>query len=534
MYKRVDLIVVIKRDDEVTGFLGVNEYLGISYIKTYLKEKGVKTKIHVVFNSDIEKIANIFEEKPEIVGLCLYSDIVNEVMITAKKLKDCYPDIHIAIGGPQVTNFSEKIMEDNEFLDSIIVGEGEITFYELVERLTNGEGLEGCMGMTYRDEKGKILKNKARPPILDLDKLPFPDRDIFMMERKEYFYIAGSRGCLGVCSFCGEPMLRKDMKPYYVRNRSPKNIVDEMEYLMKKYDLDSFRFTDATFEDPDEEGRKKAEGVFDEIIRRDLKVSIHIFTRAELVTEDSREYLRKAFKAGLECAYVGVESASQQDLKLYNKIATKEDNCRALKIIREEGIHPNFGFICFNPYSTHETLLENADFLYKSGLGHVFYLFQTRLEVLAQSPIRYKMIEDGLLKSDADYTTHFYDYSFLNHKIKEIYNIIKNATKKTPIYYMDTILGTHRVWVNKYVDEDKRPVFENLFAKVDEIRRRKAEENYEFFKTCVLMSKEGKSKKEIEEYSQNQDLDTYFDEFMNLYFKINVKVTKHRFKLFNM
>lgn len=534
MKNAVEMIVVINKEDEAVNFLGVNEYLGVGYIKSYLRKYNIESHIHIIFSNEMEKMKTLFDETPMIAAFSFYTDNTRYVLNMAKILKEVHPETHISIGGPQVLGYHKKIVKDNPFIDSVMVGDGEETMRDLAVRIWNKQSLDGCLGITYRDEKNEIHVNDFRPPIQDLNQLDFPDRDIFRMERQEYLYISGARGCMGTCSFCGETAVKVNQKMPYVRYRSPKNIVDEMESLYNEFQMNCFRFTDPTFEDPSEEGIKKAEGVFDEIIRRGLNFRMHIFSRAELITEESRPYLRKAFKAGLECIYLGIESGNEQDLKLYHKRATLEDNYRAIRIIQEEGIHVGIGFICFNPYSTYDTLLKNADFLYHSGLGHVFYLYQTRLEVLASSVIQKKMIKDKLLRHDADYLLHFYDYKFQNERIGELHGIVKSAFEKTPIYYMDTLLGMDRVWVKKYMKGEQLERFQDLFHELDEIKKKRAELNYQFFKKCVLMSKDGADKREIEAFCVKEGQDIYYDEFEKLYFKINTKVKKQHYKLFKI
>ncbi len=534
MKKTVEMIVVINKEDDAVSFLGINEYLGVGYIKSYLRRYNIDSKIHIIFSNETDKMRTLFEEAPMIVAFSFYTDNAKFVLQMARILKQVHPETHISIGGPQVLGFNKKIVEDNEFVDSVMVGDGEETMYDLAERIWNHDSLAGCLGVTYRDENKKVQVNGVRPQIQDLNSLDFPDRDIFKMERQEYLYISGARGCLGICSFCGEMAAKVGQKMPFVRYRTPENIVDEMESLYREFKINCFRFTDPTFEDPGQEGIKKAEGVFDEIIKRNLNFRMHIFSRAELITEESRPYLKKAFQAGLECIYLGIESGNEQDLKLYHKGATLEDNYRAIRIIQEEGIHVGIGFICFNPYSTYESLLKNADFLYHSGLGHVFYLYQTRLEVLASSVIQKKMIKDNLLRTDADYLLHFYDYKFQNERICELHGIIKQAFEKTPIYYMDTLLGMDRVWVRKHIQGEKLKEFEALFQNLDEIKKKRAELNYHFFCKCVMMSRDGADKTEIEAYCNKEGKDIYYEEYEKLYFKINTKVKKQHFKMYNI
>jgi len=111
--KQVDLVVVITGDDKNTSFLGVNEYMGIGYIKSYLESKGIQTNINILQNVQTEYIKQKFEQTPQFIGLCMYSDNVHEVIEAANCFKSLYPTVKIAVGGPQVNNFEEQILKDN-------------------------------------------------------------------------------------------------------------------------------------------------------------------------------------------------------------------------------------------------------------------------------------------------------------------------------------------------------------------------------------------------------------------------------------
>lgn len=515
--KSVELVVMLSNYNVV-------EYLGVSSIKAYLSKHGVTADTNTLYLKDIEQFCKkISENKPSIVGFSVFCNIVNDVLTAAEIIKSRFPEIHICLGGPQTFSYSYDIVKDNNFVDSVISGEGEVTFLELAERVFNGQSLKGCLGVTYREE-GEIIRNEERPLISDLDVLPFPDRDIFKKNIKDFFYISASRGCLGFCLFCSEPAMKSQMDGEKVRNRTPENIVDEIEYLNKEYKVSTFYFTDSTFEDPGESGRKKAEGVFSELIKRKLEVGLQIYTRAELITKGSRDYLKNAYKAGLECVYLGIEAGNAKDLKLYNKKATVEDNFRAIDIVREEGLYPVCGFISFNPYSTYDTLLENADFLYKSGVGNTMFPYLTRLEVLPQAPIANKMKKDGLINSDFNYRSDGYNYRFLNPEIGELFNSLKTVLNPTQ-FDIDNKIGMHEVWLKKHF-YNKYEEYKRIFDRVNKIRDERRKINYDFFTQSIRMSQNGSSKAQFSEYCKRPSVDMYNYEMVNLFLKIRKNMKK--------
>lgn len=528
MKQIIDLCIVINSDDKSTGFLGINEYLGVSYIKSFLElKKNIQVNIRTI--SPQQDMQTIFEYTPNIIGFSVFSDNMKISLAKAENAKKCFMNTKIFFGGPQVNNYEKQILKENKFIDYIVSYEGEETIAELMDYLAHNKTLEDIKGLTYRDKDGEIIKNDIRHPISNLDLLPYPSRDIHEKVSQKYLYISGSRGCLGGCSFCGETSIKKEISPPYVRLRSAESVVNEMEYLIKKYNVNAFRMTDATFEDPGSEGFQRANDIYDLIIERKLKVSLHLFTRAELVVKEPDSYFIKAKKAGVECFYIGIESGNDEDLKLYNKRANVNINKEAIDKVRKAGIHVCIGFICFNPYSTYDSLFANANFLRDVHFGHVFYLFQTRLEILPQSGLIKKMEKDGLIYS-FDYNSYFYDYEFKDEKIKELYTVCKDAYNRPPIYYMDTLLGMDRVFVNKLIENNKVLQIKEKFTQLDLLCEKYSEKNYELFVRLISMSANGASIEQMQSAAKQYEINDIYKEYEMLYNKINHVVIRERYK----
>ncbi len=526
--QKVDLIAVINNQDKNTGFLGVNEYMGLGYIKSYLTNNGISVETRILQSTEINpsQIKKLLTDPPEFIGLCMYSDNVQQVIETARQIRALFPETWISVGGPQVNRFEKQILCDHDMFDMVISYEAEKTYLEIIQRINRGDNLSGCCGVTCRDGD-EIVRNPFRSPIEDLDSLPFPSRDIHEKYRQQYLYITGSRGCLGGCSFCGETSAKKDMGKPLIRQRSPHSIVNEIQELIHKYHVHSFRFTDATFEDG-ESGRRRAEAIFDEIIDRNLKISLHIFTRAEMVNELPLSYYEKAKRAGVECFYIGIESGNSQDIKIYHKRTTKEKNIKAIQTIRNAGIHPCIGFINFNPYSTMESVKENIDFLHTYGYGHVFYLAQTRLELLPQSYLIQRLKKDNLIDNNFDYQSYFYDYRFQDPKCFQLYKTFKKAYTASPIYYMDTLSGMNRVWAENHLTNRSWNKVEKYFMHLEDLCREYDERNYQFAVKAMELCSQGASEQVLNEWIEEANLNSIFDRYQEIYNLINIRITKER------
>ena len=279
------------------------EHIGIGYIKSYLKRNGVDSNINLILPNEKEELYNILEnKKPLVVGFVVYSFNALEIKEASRIVKMCLPNTHITVGGPATLNCTKEILDMLPDVDSVIEGEGEYTFLELVNLIKQEKELSGCQGLTFR--KGKeIVINSSRPLINNLDSLPFPARDIFEKYPSSYIRIIGSRGCSGHCTFCvyGGAAAKGIQKGERVRFRSAVNIVDEMEELVEKYGVRSFYFIDDTFiEEKYVKGIEKVEGIIEEVTRRKLDITFAIQTRPQSIArnEKVREYIKRLQKIG--------------------------------------------------------------------------------------------------------------------------------------------------------------------------------------------------------------------------------------------
>ncbi len=508
-------------------YLGVNEYVGLEYINAHLMKNGVPSNICILPITQLSSITAHIPSEHTLVCFSMYVDIVEPVLEAARYVKEKYPKIPVALGGPQVTGFEAELLEQNSQIDYIVSGEGEQTILELIQNLNNTKNMANCAGLTYRDATGNITQNAPRPYMKSLDDLEFPTRTIYECSKQDYLSLAGSRGCMGSCSFCEETSAKKYFGKPFVRHRTAKNIADEITYLQNKYGVSNFRFTDPTFDDKDDNGKAKDIDVYNEIINRGLQVRMHIFSRSELIAAKKQEDLELARKAGVECIYIGIEGGNAYDLALYNKKASLAESEIALQNIRNAGIHASFGFININPYTNYERLLENNAFLYRSGLGHIFYLYQTKLEVLAQTPIRKRLKQDNLLIGIPNYRLPLYSYRYRYPYMEDLQTVIAQAYIKSPTYYMDTTMSMDRIYCNRMLHNTSvYSKIESIFSQLDQLKDEIRELNFYFINSLVEMSQNGASLSQMQQHAQAARLERYHDLQESLFMQLKVVITK--------
>jgi radical SAM superfamily enzyme YgiQ (UPF0313 family) len=306
--------------------------LGLGYLGAILEKHQYEVDVidcQVLKLSYEDFRSEISKRKPDIVGLTCTTLTYNSALKLARIAKEELPECLIFMGGPHVTFWDDKALQECSALDVIVRREGEYTLLELVQKVESGISFRDVLGITYRKD-GEILRNPDRPYIEDLDALPFPARHLWPMERlREYediLYLAASRGCVFWCEFCAT--VRMHGRKF--RMRSPKNIVDELEFLHKTYGVTKFTFCDDAFTvDP-----ARTKELCQLIIERKLNIKWNCGTRVDMLT---KELLLKMREAGCVSVWSGVESGSQKVLDAMHKGITIEQTMRVYKWIRELG-----------------------------------------------------------------------------------------------------------------------------------------------------------------------------------------------------
>lgn len=401
------------------------EHVGVGYLMQVLRNHGYECNVLELSRSNHEQLLDKIEDyDPNMIGFSLMSVNKRHAAEFGRKIKARFPDIHICCGGPVATFGGERLMKsiDGDYIDSVVIGEGEETIVELVKVLERGEKPLGVLGVCYRDGD-QIYVNPRRPPVHDLDSLPFPARDQFEMAggNLEYIRISTSRGCTSRCTFCSAPNVSNryinGMKVW--RGRSPQNVVNEIKYLVEKYGFNTFDFVDSTFEDPGGKiGKQRIREIAQGILDNGLKIYYNCCMQAMNWHEEDRELLQLLFKSGLEKVLVGIESGSDVGLTHWKKRSTVADNQRVIKLLREQNIYVAFGFIMFHPHSTLEEIRENVEFL-RQNLGHNLRRFGTRLEVYPGTAIETILRQENLLHPNYDETLDCLGYDYVNPAIGE-------------------------------------------------------------------------------------------------------------------
>ncbi|MEW6096606.1 MAG: radical SAM protein [bacterium] len=336
--------------------------LGILYIASYMKENSnheveiLDTQVEDIDYDQIkDKIRNY---SPQVVGITTMTFNLLDVMDVAKAVKEVDRNIHVNLGGPHPYMFQQESI-NLKFVDSLTIGEGEITFTQLVNSLEKKECLDKVKGIIYKRD-GKVIYNEPRGLIEDLDSLPNPDRTLIPYQKYHSVLakdrlittMMTSRGCPFRCIYCHRPHMGKKF-----RSRNAFNIVKEMKECME-LGIREFIFFDDIFT----LNRRRVFEVCDEILNRHLKVKWSVRARVDTVDYDMLVRLKEA---GCNRIQYGIEAGTDKVLKILKKGTTLKQAVEAIRISKEVGMTTLADFMIGSPGETKEDILQTINFALK-------------------------------------------------------------------------------------------------------------------------------------------------------------------------
>lgn len=153
----------------------------------------------------------ILGEEPDVVGLSTMGATLPAALVITRLLRERAPHLHLHLGGPGIGEVDERVLERFKWIDLIVRGEGENTLHQVLQKLDQGQSLQGVSGITWRDPKGQILREADRLPLLDMNSVAPYAWDL-LPDLARYKEVTGEadglvpvdsgRGCSYDCSFC--------------------------------------------------------------------------------------------------------------------------------------------------------------------------------------------------------------------------------------------------------------------------------------------------------------------------------------------
>jgi anaerobic magnesium-protoporphyrin IX monomethyl ester cyclase len=372
--RKVKVVLVSPPPPSVLAFVDYqNPTVGLAILAAVAEKNGYEVRVldcpalHMTYDQLKQKIAHF---KPDIVGITAVTPTFSSALKVAKTAKEAYPPSLVVLGGPHVTIEDDQFILQHPEVDVVVKGEGEQTIVDLAHYVLGETNLDQIAGITFK-KNGQIAHTPNRPCNENLDDLPPPAYHYFPLSKYRIFGKLGlpmvtGRGCPSQCNFCLVPHIGGNS----YRTKTPKGIIDEMEYLRNHYHPDFISFNDEVFT----YDQKRAAAICAEIRQRKITVPWDCQTRVDLI---SKELLYKMRAANCQLVCFGIESGSQKILNSMKKGTTVEQNAIAIRWAKEAGLSVNVSLIIGYPGETKETLKETIDFMKKTEPDDIFLFLAT-------------------------------------------------------------------------------------------------------------------------------------------------------------
>jgi anaerobic magnesium-protoporphyrin IX monomethyl ester cyclase len=307
--------------------------LGLLYLSSHLRQQGLAVDIYdSTFGSKKELFA-LFEREPcGAVGV--YANLMTRLnaldIIAAARASGWL----VIVGGPEPANYPEEYL--NSGADVIVIGEGELALEGLLRAGSDRNQWAKVGGLIYQAGDGSLVRTPAAPLIKDLDAQPWPDRERIDMARylstwrqhhgQGSVSLITARGCPYRCNWCSHSVYGMTH-----RRRSPKAVVDEIEWILGRYNPEMLWLADDVF-------TIHHSWLFEfaaEMSLRKLSIPFECITRADRINEQVAATL-----AELRCfrIWIGSESGSQRLLDAMQRGVTIEQVRKAVHLCKSNGI----------------------------------------------------------------------------------------------------------------------------------------------------------------------------------------------------
>jgi radical SAM superfamily enzyme YgiQ (UPF0313 family) len=365
--------ILLVKCSQHEGVLSVFTFpLGLMHLASALRHDSDEYEIEIydmrIRDQDYSRLKETASGfKPDIVGLSAITMEASSLNQAARTLREAGFDGPIIAGGPHPTHFPEDSL-DGKDIDYLVIGEGEQTFKELVEALLDGRDPTGLPGIAYREDN-HIRLSAPRPPIQNLDDLPFPAWDLVNireyssfksmsgLRRGVYANLFTSRACPYRCTYC-HSIFGKGF-----RARSAESVLAEVKMLVDRYGVEYLEIVDDIFNCDLE----RAKNILDRLHHEGLQTGI-AFPNGLRCDRLDREFLEKLrrFPAALVC--VPVESTSSRIQKLVKKNLNLSKVNQVIDICADLRIYTRGYFMLGFPTETRDEINATIDYAARSRL----------------------------------------------------------------------------------------------------------------------------------------------------------------------
>ncbi|MGB0681877.1 MAG: B12-binding domain-containing radical SAM protein [Magnetovibrionaceae bacterium] len=399
-------------------------YTGIGHLSSWLKSKGHTTSLyHVTHDITAEEFAKKLAtyENVDLIGFSYTTQMSRFAKRYIAACKELWPNVPVISGGAFPTLVPDRVFTETQS-DFACVGDGEVPLGILCDALENQTGLDDVPNIWYRKEDGEVVSKTFQNSTPNLDILPFPDRDLFDFpnleaERGGMTTLGAGRGCPYGCTYCSNNYLKKMFhgNQPYLRQRSPENVVQEAEEIIKKYPfIKEFFFIDDILPINRDWFRELAK-----LYAERVNIPYHCAIYPKLINEDILDSLKLS---NCKTLNIGLESGNEEIRKSLLKRNLPTD---FLKGVIDMCRNYDIRLLTFNilglPGETFNQMLETVDLN--------AYAFRGSDDINAAASIFYPYEQTDL------------------HTLCETEGLIPNSVPRVNSHFQDSILD--------YTEDDK-------------------------------------------------------------------------------
>ncbi|MDD5492388.1 MAG: radical SAM protein [bacterium] len=367
------LLIVPALDND--PFMGSAPNLGLGYVGAAMKKAGHKVILLdlALYRNDLRQVT-IYLEKyhPEVVGITGFSFHYHQMLQIVRLIRKKDQDIVTVLGGSHASALAEFIIQQENNVDYVIRGEGEIAFPALLEKLYHNGDFSSVPGLVYRDDTA--VKTNTVQSIDHLDNLSYPWEILnpldyqsgkvhgFICRKLPLVPVLSSRGCPYQCTFCAGRMVLGSK----IRMRSPEAFIRELVFLKETFGMKEFQIVDDNFTFYREHAAAVCRLILES--KLDMSWSLPNGIRADRLDEELLQLMKKA-----GCYYMafGIEFGSSRMLKLAKKSLDLEDARRNIKTAHKLGFITQGFFLMGHPEERAEDLAQTKSFIRSVPLDRI-------------------------------------------------------------------------------------------------------------------------------------------------------------------
>ena len=341
----------------------IHSSLGAYSIAAFCRSRiysNVQVKEYTIQTPILNVLADIYKEKPAVLGIGAYIWNRNVVLELAQLVKQILPDTIIIIGGPEASNDIKGIFSQAPDIDFIILGEGEETFLFLLEAIEKKIDIKKIEGIAYKN-KNEIITQGSLQIVKDLSVLEFPYNNI-LNDNTRIFYYESTRGCPFTCAYCLSGV------SHNVRMRPLEKVFKDMDKFIDAK-VRQVKFVDRTYN----LDKKHYLPLMRYLAGKNTQTNFHFEVKADLLDDEVLEFL-KTVPEGRFQFEIGIQSTNLETLVSSGRNENLENTKNNIQIIKTyKNIHLHLDLIAGLPYETYD--------IFKNSFNEVYSLNPEMLQL---------------------------------------------------------------------------------------------------------------------------------------------------------